>query len=99
MNQFVSWEIASKENKWQGRNITRWRSDDYDQAFRAAETELDPVKRAALFIRMNDLVCENEAVIPVVNRPKVQAFAKTLRAQVTSWDNDMAHLRDWFREA
>jgi peptide/nickel transport system substrate-binding protein len=48
---------------------------------------------------MNDLVCENEVVIPVVNRPKVQAFAKTLRAQVTSWDNDMAHLRDWFREA
>src|SRR6266566_9834723 len=68
MNQFVSWEIASKENKWQGRNITRWRSDDYDQAFRAAETELDPVKRAALFIRMNDLVCENEVVIPMVNR-------------------------------
>src|SRR6266496_6237569 len=76
MNQFVSWEIASKENKWQGRNITRWRSDDYDQAFRAAETELDPVKRAALFIRMNDLVCENEVVIPMVNRPKCRRSPK-----------------------
>jgi hypothetical protein len=37
-------------------------------------------------------------VIPVVNRPKVQALAKTLHAQITSWDNDMAHLSDWFRE-
>ena len=24
MNQFTSWEVATKENKWQGRNITRW---------------------------------------------------------------------------
>src|SRR6185312_14944584 len=24
MNQFCSWEVAQKENKWQGRNITRW---------------------------------------------------------------------------
>ena len=24
MRQFVSWEIASKENKWQGRNVPRW---------------------------------------------------------------------------
>src|SRR5262249_56270378 len=56
MDQFVSWEIASKANKWQGRNVTRWTSDDYDKAFRAAQRELDPVKRAALFIRMNDLV-------------------------------------------
>src|SRR5207253_2416633 len=69
MNQFCSWEVASKENKWQGRNITRWRNDEYDQAFRAAENELDPIKRAALFIRMNDLVCGERVVIPVVHRP------------------------------
>src|SRR5205085_3080845 len=37
MRVFNSWEISSKENKWQGRNITRWRSDEYDKAFRAAE--------------------------------------------------------------
>ena len=24
MRQFVSWEAASKENKWQGRNVPRW---------------------------------------------------------------------------
>src|SRR5215475_12724945 len=56
MRQFTSWEIASKDNKWQGRNITRWRNDEYDKAFRSAESELDPVKRAALFIAMNDFV-------------------------------------------
>jgi peptide/nickel transport system substrate-binding protein len=99
MNQFVSWEIASKENKWQGRNITRWHSEEYDKTYRAAEGELDPVKRAALFIRMNDLVCNDHAVIPVVNRPKVEALANKLHAPGSGWDNDLWNLKDWYRDA
>ena len=43
MEGFTSWEAASKENKWQGRNITRWRNEEYDRLLRAGETELDPV--------------------------------------------------------
>ena len=75
MNQFTSWEAASKENKWQGRNITRWRNEEYDRIFTAAESELDPVKRAALFIKMNDLVIQNVVVIPVLWRNGVSASA------------------------
>ena len=99
MNQFCSWEIASKENKWQGRNITRWKSDEYDKTYRAAEGELDPVKRAALFIHMNDLVVNNKVVVPVVNRPKVQAVSNKLRAPGSGWDNDLWNLKDWYRDA
>jgi peptide/nickel transport system substrate-binding protein len=99
MNQFTSWEVATKENKWQGRNITRWRSDEYDKAFRAAEGELDPVKRSALFIRMNDLACGDQAVIPVVYRPRVAAISSKLKASLSGWDNDFWNLRDWYREA
>jgi peptide/nickel transport system substrate-binding protein len=99
MNQFVSWEIASKDNKWQGRNITRWHSEEYDKAYRAAEGELDPVRRAALFIRMNDLVCNDHPVIPVANRPKVEALANKLHAPGSGWDNDLWNLKDWYRDA
>ncbi len=98
MRVFCSWEIAAKQNKWQGRNIVRWRSDDYDKAYRAAQSELDPVKRAALFIRMNDLVCNDGAVIPVVLRPKVQAIANTLRPVKSGCDSDLWNLADWYRE-
>jgi peptide/nickel transport system substrate-binding protein len=99
MNQFASWEVATKENKWQGRNITRWSSEEYDKTFRAAEGELDPVKRAAMFIRMNDLACGNQVVIPVVYRPRVAAQASSLRAELSGWDTDMATVKDWYREA
>ncbi len=98
MNVFCSWEIASKENKWQGRNITRWRSDEYDKVYVAARSELDPVKRAALFIRMNELVIENRVVIPLVNRPTVGAASNRLRMSVSGWDTDTWLLKDWYRE-
>jgi peptide/nickel transport system substrate-binding protein len=98
MNQWVSWEVSTKANKWQGRNISRWVNDDYDKAYRAAEAELDPVKRAGLFIQMNDLLWKNTAVIPIVNRPVVSAHASKLRAPMSGWDLDLWLLKDWYKE-
>ena len=96
---YCSWEIATKQNKWQGRNVIRWRNDEYDQAFRAAKGELDPVKRAAHFIRMNDLLVEHHAVIPLVNRPETGAVSNKLRMTLSGWDNHTWLLQDWYREA
>ena len=46
-------EVAQKANKWQGRNITRWQNAEYDDAVHTQpQTELDPVKRAALLIKL-----------------------------------------------
>ena len=98
MNQFTSWEVASKDNKWQGRNITRWKNEEYDKLYRAAEAEMDPVKRAALFIKMNDLVIQNAVVIPVVARPRVAAVSNRLRAEQSGWDSDFWALQNWYHE-
>jgi peptide/nickel transport system substrate-binding protein len=98
MNQFTSSEVSSKENKWQGRNVTRWRNEEYDKIFRAAESEMDPVKRAALFIKMNDLVIHNVVVIPVVRRPKVTTVLNSLRVEQSPWDSDFWALQNWYRE-
>jgi peptide/nickel transport system substrate-binding protein len=98
MQQFLSWEIASKDNKWQGFNPTRWRNEEYDKTFRAAQGELNPVKRAALFIKMNDMVVEDGVVIPVVNRRWVAAMSNKLKATLSGWDNDFWNLKDWYRE-
>ena len=98
MNQFCSWEIATKENKWSGTNNTRFRSEDYDKTYNQAMAELDPVKRAALFIRLNEILIENRIVIPLVNRPAVAAISNKLRAEMTGWDNDVFLIKDWYRE-
>ena len=67
--------------------------------YRATETEMDPVKRAALFIRMNDLVIEHRVVIPIVNRPGAAARSSKLHSLLSGWDNTTWLLKDWFREA
>ena len=99
MNQYCSWEFATKANKWQGRNATRWSNHEYDKAFRAAEGELDPVKRAALFIKMNDMVVQDHAVIPVVSRPRARGANLKLKFTESGWDSDFWALQDWYREA
>jgi peptide/nickel transport system substrate-binding protein len=99
MDQFLSNLASSKANKWQGRNITRWVNPEYDKTFSAAEAEMDPVKRAALFVRMNDLAVGDYTVIPVVARPRVAGIANRLNAPTSAWDSDMWMLKDWYREA
>ncbi len=99
MRQFLSSEIASKSNKWQGRNITRWQNADYDALYHAAEHETDPVKRAALFIKMNDLVIKNVVVIPVVYRPSVAAVSTRLHVLLSGWDSYIWDLHDWYADA
>ncbi|WP_457108007.1 peptide ABC transporter substrate-binding protein [Methylobacterium sp. P5_C11] len=95
---YASWEVAQKANKWQGRNVARWRNDAYDAAYNAAQSELDPVKRAALLIRCNDLAV-SENVLPLIHRAEVSAVGATLKAPRSGWDNDLSFLPEWYREA
>ena len=99
MEQFTTAEVATKANKWQGRNISRWRSDEYDKVFHAAQNDLDPVRRASLFVKMNDLVITGRHIIPVVGRPRTSTQSHKLKSVLSGWDNDLWLLKDWYREA
>lgn len=98
MNQYTTREVATKENKWQGRNVSRWQNKEYDEVFKQSERELDPVKRAAMFIKLNDLVVADNYILPVVRRPKVQALKSGLVTYLTGWDNDLYQIASWYRE-
>ena len=100
MRAFCSWEIAQKANKWSGANLARWRNEEYDRLWRAAETEMDPIKRAAMFIRLNDLVISNVVVIPVIIRHAVFAVANPIRGfDFSPFSGPLWRLVYWTREA
>jgi peptide/nickel transport system substrate-binding protein len=100
MDPFVSWEIATKANNWSGRNNTRWRNEEYDRAWKAAEQEMDPVKRAALFIRMNDLLTQHNVIVPITWRSNISAVSNRLRnTDICGWDSSFWNLTHWYREA
>ena len=98
MRRYHSRFVATKENKWQGTNFPRFVNADYDTAVDAAQNEIDPVKRAALYIKCNDLLWQENAFIPVMHRIKVGASANTLRPVMSGWANDLDNLQDWYRE-
>jgi peptide/nickel transport system substrate-binding protein len=97
MNIFSTSEISSKANKWIGRNSSRFSDPEYDRLFTAAESELDPVKRAAMFIRMNDIAVESRYIVPIVNRAEVLALGRNVRAQFSAWTQNIFLLQDWYR--
>jgi len=99
LQQFLSWEAASKDNKWQGRNVSRWKNEEYDTTYKAAQSELDPVKRAALLIKCNDLIVNDQATIPVVSRPSVSSTSNTIANKISGWDLELGYLHDWHRNA
>src|SRR5262249_1723931 len=98
MLQFVSWEVASKQNKWQGLKISRWQSKQDYELFRDAQRELDAVRRAAMYIELNDMVVGDHYILPEVYRPKVIALKNGLTAHLSGWDNDLWQLANWYRE-
>ena len=99
MEQFTTDQISQKANKWASRNLVRWSSKEYDETFKAAQVELDPVKRAAMFIKMNDLVCSDGYIQPLVYRPRASAAVNKLVSQLSGWDNDLWALPHWYKEA
>ena len=81
-------------------HISIERTRHYTESWKQTEGELDPVKRAALFIRMNDLLISDVVVIPVIWRNGVAAVSHKLQGlELTSWDSNLWHLAYWYREA
>ncbi|MEO7008821.1 MAG: peptide ABC transporter substrate-binding protein [Caldimonas sp.] len=99
MDQYKSEEISQKANKWSGRNICRYVSAEYDKLSVAGSSELDPVKRATMYIRMNDMVVNDNIVVPLISRPRVRGVNVKLVTTLSGWDLDFSALQNWYREA
>lgn len=98
MQQFLSNQMSARANSWQGRNVTRWRSEEFDREHAATVSELDPVKRAAHFIKMNDLIVDEGVVIPVVYRQVAAGARKGLKAPLSTWTSYLWRISDWYME-
>jgi peptide/nickel transport system substrate-binding protein len=99
MEQFVTDQLSQKANKWSSRNLARWSNAEYDAAHVASQVEFDPVKRAALFIKMNDLVVNDKHIIPLFARPRPFGVLNKMKPIFSAWDNTTWALGYWTREA
>ena len=99
MEQFVTEQLSQKANKWSSRNLARWSNAEFDAAHKAAQVEFDPVKRVALFIKMNDLLVADNHIIPLFARPRPYGIINKLNPTLSAWDNTTWALGYWYRDA
>ena len=71
--------FSQASNEWTGGNRQRWANEEYDAAFEAVQQVTTMEEAAELLITMNDLIINDRAVIPLVNRAAdVYAISKSL---------------------
>jgi peptide/nickel transport system substrate-binding protein len=94
----ITAQIAQKSNQHSGNNYTRWSNKEYDAVIEQLRTELNPQKRAELFIKANDIEVQDYAEIPLVARNNVSGRAKTLVVGAyTPWDSELWNIGFWIR--
>ncbi len=78
LSLFRSDRVAQKANWWASGNRLRYQNTEFDALHDALRMELDPVWRAALTIRLNDLVVSDGRVIPLFKRKRMVGVANKL---------------------
>ncbi|VAV88290.1 ABC transporter, substrate-binding protein (cluster 5, nickel/peptides/opines) [hydrothermal vent metagenome] len=86
------------ENQWQGSNIPRYCSDEYDALSAQMATTSGLEERAALARKMNDLLMQDYVMLPITHRGTVSARSNKLGGVVmNAWDSELWNIADWTR--
>lgn len=86
------------ETQWQGNNMPRFCSAEYDALVAEMARTGDINERARLARAMNDMLMQDYVVIPLVDRGRVSAHSATLGGVVlNTWDSELWNAADWYR--
>lgn len=93
--------IAQASNDWNGQNYCRFINAEYDELFEQVRLETDIARAAELFIQLNDIIIEEIAVIPLVNRAADKyAISNTLRDEniaMSDFEVNYWNIANWNR--
>ena len=90
---------AQKANNWSAPNWSRYCNPIFDALYEQSTTELDSKRRKTLIVQMNDLLINDFAVIPLVERSSAFGIGKNIAGiDLTPWDVDVYNIKDWYRK-
>lgn len=98
MAQWGCFAIPSPESQWQGENINRYCSEEYDALIKTMAKTTDLTERGEIAKKMNDMLMQSYTVIPLVWRGNPSAKALTLAGvKMSDWDSELWNIADWHR--
>ena len=91
-------QAPQPSNQWQGNNMPRFCSEEYDALRSEMATTGDINERARLAKAMNDILMQEYIIMPLTHRGRNSAHAKTLGGvQLNVWDSEIWNIADWYR--
>ena len=98
MASWLSTDIPGPDNQWQGNNIMRFQSEEYDKLVQEMSVTAELPERGRLAKAMNDMLVQSYSIIPLIYRGGVSAHANSLGGvKMTDWDSELWNIADWHR--
>ncbi len=99
MSNWQCKQAPRPETQWQGNNMPRYCSQEYDGLVAEMATTGDLGERARLAKAMNDKLMQDYVMLPLVDRGRVSAHSNTLGGVVlNTWDSELWNIADWSRK-
>ncbi|WP_172299872.1 peptide ABC transporter substrate-binding protein [Pseudoruegeria sp. HB172150] len=91
-------EIPGPDTQWQGSNIQRFCTEEYDALVDELSQTAGIDARAELVKQMNDMLMESYSIIPLIWRGNPSAHANSLGGiMMNDWDSEIWNIKDWYR--
>ena len=95
--------IAQASNDWSQQNYCRYQNAEYDTLLDQVRLETDIARAAEMFIQMNDILIEDVAVVPIVNRAASKhGISVTLQEEnvaTSPFEYNYWNIANWNRKA
>jgi peptide/nickel transport system substrate-binding protein len=99
LGQYQCKNAPTPESQWQGENINRFCTPEYDALYASMATTTDLAARQDIAKKLNDMVTKDSMiVVPLVHRGTLSAHSNALGGvQINAWDSELWNAADWFR--
>jgi peptide/nickel transport system substrate-binding protein len=98
LNLWSCAQMSAKANNWNLPNNGRYCNKEYDATLDKARIEADPAKRKALFIQLNDMLVNDGAIIPLIDRSTPEGKSKELQGPTGStFDSVLWNIATWHK--
>lgn len=97
----ANWECKQAprpETQWQGNNMPRYCTEEYDALVAKMAQTGALSERAKMAKEMNDKLMQDYIILPLVDRGRVSAHSNTLGGVImNTWDSELWNAADWRR--
>jgi len=98
MGNWSCGKIPNPASQWLGSNMARYCNPEYDRLVTQMASTSELEKRGEIAKKLNDLLIQEGAIIPLVHRGKLSAHANSLAGvKHNAWDSELWNVADWHR--